>query len=324
MVNTLANIGYVGYAVETVEGDLTTPNIFLPANAFNFDSTNDYITPEQLRGTRDRYISMAAPYSVSGTMDMELVPNGIRPLLKSAFAHTGALSTSAYTGGGYQTVYVPGSSDAQTFSFESSAAGILIMRYGGLRVNTLEINAAFGEIVTASWGLEGTTRRKESSETSESYDEVLPFHFTGASVKVAGAEISNVKNFNFTVGNNVERIGTLRKTRDWDRTTFGMRDLGLSATMDFQDTADYDLFLAETEFSVELHMETEAVLIVDEGSTNPNTLRIEIPRVRWNLVNAPLSAGDFIEQSVEATILRPLNDDPIATVTVVNNEQPAV
>lgn len=321
MVNSLANVGYVGYAVESVEGDLTTPNIFLPVSAFNFDSTNDFITPEQLRGSRDRYISMAAPYAVSGSMDMELVPNGIRPLLKSAFAHSGSITATAYSGGGYQTVYVPGSSDATTFSFESSAADILIMRYGGLRVNTLEISSAFGEIVTAAWGLEGTTRAKQGSPTTEAYDAVLPFHFTGASVKVAGTEVSNIKNFSFNVGNNVERIGTLRKTRDWQRTTFGMRDLGLSATMDFQDTADYDLFLAETEFTVELHMEGAYLT----GSSGPrNTLRIELPRVTWNMVNAPLDAGSFIEQSVEATIMRPLNNDHIATITIVNNESTAV
>lgn len=320
MVNTLASVGYVGYAVETVEGDLTAPTIFLPVNSFSFDDTNDYVIPEQLRGSRDRYVSMSAPYAVSGSMGMELVAEGVRPLLKSAFASEGTISTSAYSGGGYQTVFTPGANDAITLSFESSAADILIMRYGGIRVNTLDISAAFGEIVTAEFGLEGTTRVKQGSGATETYADVLPFHFTGADVKVDGSLITNLKNFSFSVGNNIERIGTLRKTRDWRRTALGMRDVGLSGAMDFQDTADYDLFLAETEFSVDIHLQGDVI----PGGTSRYQLRIEIPRVRWNMISAPLNAGDFIEQSVEANIMRPMNNDPIFTVTLVNSESASV
>lgn len=321
MVNSLASVGYVGYAVETVEGDLSAPTIYLPVSSFSFDSTNEYIIPEQLRGSRDRFITMPSAYAVSGTMEMELVPNGIRPLLKSAFAVAGTVNAGAYQTSAYLTEFTPGSAEDTTFSFESSAADILVMRYGGIRVNTLEISAAFNEIVTASWGLEGTTRAKQGGVTSESYAAVLPFHFTGADVWVNGGQAGNIKNFTFNIGNNLERIGTLRKTRDWSRTTFGMRDVGFSATMDFQNTSDYDLFLSEAEFAVDIHLEGDYV----NGSSGPrNTLRIEIPRVRWNMINAPLNAGDFIEQSVEATILRPLNGDPVLTVDVVNNESTSV
>jgi hypothetical protein len=321
MANNLASVGYVGYGIESVEGTTVTPTIFLPVSAFSFDSTNDYVIPEQLRGSRDRSISMSAPYSTSGTMDMELTPNGIRPLLKSALAHSGTVTPSAYQTSAYQSAFVPGSNDGATFTFESSAADILFMRYGGIRVNTLEISAAFGEIVTASWGLEGTTREKRVTGTTESYDAVLPFHFTGADVKVNDVVVSNIKNFTFNIGNNIERIGTLRKTRNWFRTTYGMRDVGFSAAMDFQDTADYDLFLAETEFEVDIHLAGDFVT----GSSGPrNQLRIVIPRVRWNMVNAPISAGEFIEQSVEANIMRPLNGDPIFTLDLINSESTAV
>jgi hypothetical protein len=150
---TLGALGYVGYAVETTEGTPVAPTIFLPVSSFNFEDTNDYIVPDQIRGTRDRSVLMPSPYMTSGAMDMELIPNGIAPLLRSAFAAGGALVTSsAYAGGGYQHVFVPGGT-SPTFTFESSAADILVMRYGGIRVNTLEINAAFGEIVTSTWDL---------------------------------------------------------------------------------------------------------------------------------------------------------------------------
>jgi len=318
---TLASVGYVGYGVESTEGVTVAPTVFLPASSFSFDSTNDYIIPEQLRGSRDRSVAMVSPYSVSGTMDMELPYSGIRPLLKSALAAEGTITTSAYSGGGYQTVFTSGSSATPTFTFESGAGeDILIMRYGGIRVNTMEIRAAFGEIVTSTWGLEGTTREKQGSASTESYAAGLPFHFTGASVSRDGVDLLNIKDFTFNIGNNIERIGTLRKTRTWRRTALGMRDVGLSCTMDFTDTADYDLFLAETEFAVKLHMTSTEVV----AGTNKAILQIDIPRVRWNMVNAPLNAGDYIEQAVEATILRPFNGNPIVTVTMVNTESTSV
>ena len=314
---TLASVGYVGYGEETVEGDLSVPSIFLPVSAFNIDSTWDYIIPEQLRGSRDRSIALPSAYSVSGSMDLELVPLGIRSLLKSALAHEGAITPSAYSGGGYQAVLTPGNATIPTFSFEAGAGDIMVMRYGGIRINTLDINAAFNEIVTASFGLEGTTREKQGSPTSETYAEILPFHFTGASVTRDGVEMANVKSFSFSLGNNLDRIGTLRKTRSWKRTALGNRDVGLSMTMDFENDDDYDLFLAESEFAVVLHLEGDFIA----GSSGPrHTLVIEVPRVRWNMIGLPLNAGDYLEQSAEATILRPLSGDPVLEMTLVNTE----
>lgn len=312
---TLGALGYVGYGIESSEGVAVAPTIFLPVSSFSFEDTNDYLIPSQIRGTRDRYVLMAAPYMTSGSMDMELVPNGIGPLLKSAFAGTAV--SSAYGGGGYQHVFTPGNT-SPTFTFESSAADILVMRYGGIRVNTLEIAANFGEIVTASWGLEGTTRFKQGTPATESFVDQLPFSFAGASVKVAGADIGNVKSFTFNVGNNLERIGTLRKTRSWKRTALGMRDLGLSLTMDFTDTADYDLFLNETEFSVMLHLEGSTPLT--GMGTNKPALVISLPRVRWGSVGVPLSTEDYLEQSVTATVMRSPTSGNAVDVTLVNNE----
>ena len=311
---SLGAIGYVGYGVESVEGTAVAPTKFLPVTSFSFEDTNDYIVPDQIRGDRDRYVAMAAPYMTSGSMELELIPNDIASLLKSAAA--GSVVSSAYSGGGYQHVITPGNA-SPTFTFESSAAGILVMRYGGIRVNTLEVNAAFGEIVTSSWGLEGTTRTKEAGESAEVYADVMPFHFSGAQVTIDGDVMAHVKDFSFSIGNNLDRIGTLRRTRNWRRTALGLRDVGLSATLDFTDASEQDRFLAEEFFDVDLLLEGESG--VTGMGTNVPTLRIQIPKVRWNTSGIALSAGDFLEQSAEALILRPAGQ-PIFTMTLVNNE----
>jgi hypothetical protein len=249
-------------------------------------------------------------------MEMELIPYDISQLLKSAFA--ASVSTSAYAGGGYQHAMTPGDT-SPTFTFESNAADILIMRYGGIRVNTLEIKAAFGEIVTSSWDLQGTTRAKQGSETSQTYVDILPLHFTGTDVFVAAAQNAMVKDFTFSVGNNLERIGTLRKTRAWRRTAMGMRDTNLAMTLDFTDTAEYDRFLAESEFVVKLHMASATTGLALMG-TNVPMLEIVINRVRWNKVGVPITAGDYLEQSVEAVILKPMTSGNVFDAKLINGE----
>lgn len=314
---SLGALGYVGYGVESTEGTFVAPTKFLPVSSFSFEDTNDYIVPDQIRNTRDRSVAMAAPYMTSGSMEMELIPYDISTLLKSAFA--ASVSTSAYGGGGYQHALTPGDT-SPTLTFESNAADILVMRYGGIRVNTLEIKAAFGEIVTSSWGLEGTTRQSMgSSQTSQTYTDVLPLHFTGADVFVAGSQNVMVKDFSFTVGNNLERIGTLRKTRSWRRTALGMRDTGLSMTLDFTDSAEYDRFLAENEFVVKLHMESGTSGLPLMGTNKP-MLEIVLNRVRWNKVGIALSAGDYLEQAVEALVLKPISAGNVFDAKLINGE----
>lgn len=311
---SLGALGYVGYGVEVTDGTAVAPTKWLPVSSFSFEDSNDFIVPDQIRHSRDKYIAMAAPYVVSGSMEMELIPTDIASLLKSAFAAT--VSSGAYAGGGYEHVYTPASAEP-TFSFESSAADILVMRYSGVRVNTLEIKAAYGEIVTASFGLEGTNRAKQGSAGSPSYSNVMPFHFSGVDIKVSGGTLlTTVKEFTFGVNNNMERIGTLRKTRSWKRMALGMREVTLGLTIDFTDTSEYDRFLAETIFDVDIHMTSTTVA----GGSVPSTLRLQVPNVRWNKVAVPLSAGDYLEQSVEALIVAPIGSS-IFTARLVNSEQ---
>lgn len=309
----LGALGYVGYGVEVTEGTAVAPTKYLPVSSFSFEDSNDFIVPDQIRHSRDKYIAMAAPYAVSGSMEMELIPLDVASILRSAFAAT--VISSAYAGGGYQHVYTPGSEEP-TFTFESSAADVLVMRYSGVRVNTLEIKAAFGEIVTASFGLEGVSRVKQGSAGTPTYTDVVPFHFSGVDIKVnSGTFLGTVKDFTFGVNNNIERIGTLRKTRSWKRLELGMREVTLALTIDFTDTSEYDRFLNEDIFDVDLHMTGPTLA----GMASPTILRIEVPNVRWNKVGVPLSAGDMLEQSVEALIVAPIGGD-IFTATLVNNE----
>lgn len=308
---SLGALGYIGYGKETVAGTAVAPDRFLPANAFSFEDSDDLMLPEQIRGSRDFSVAMAAPYNVSGSLDMELIPHDIGTLLESAFSAT--VASGAYAGGGYEHEFTPGSEDV-SMTFESSANGILVMRYAGCRVNTLEITGAFGEIVTASFGLEGTGRERQGSESSPTYADVEPFHFSGASVKTGGTENGTVKEFTFGVNNNIERIGTLRKTRSWKRMAQGMREVTLSLTLDFTDDAEYDRFEAGAAFEVQLHLEGGIIT----GAIK-HTLHITIPNVRWTKVGVPLSAGDYLEQSVEATITKASGSD-IFTAVLVNNE----
>jgi hypothetical protein len=90
---SLGALGYVGYAEESTDGTfISAPTNYLPVTNFSFEDTNDFIVPDQIRHSRDHYIAMAAPYNVSGSMEMELIPTDVRKLLKSAWAASVATS----------------------------------------------------------------------------------------------------------------------------------------------------------------------------------------------------------------------------------------
>lgn len=312
---TLGALGYVGYDKEVTEGTAVAPRIFLPVSSFGFEDSDDLIMPQQIRSSRDVSVALPAPFNVSGNMEMELTPQGIGMLLLSALgAASSTDSVNATEPTATDHLITPGSG-GPTFTFESNAADILVMRYSGVRVNTFEMKAAFGEIVTATFGLEGTARAKQGAPSVEDFSgiDADPFHFSGAQITVDGSTLATVKDFTFGVNNNIERIGTLRKTRAWKRMALGMREVSLGMTLDFTDSSEYDRFLAGNYFDVTLELDGAAIGAVT------HKLLIDIPKVKWSKVGVPLSAGDFLEQSVEASILRPVGGD-ILTATLTNDE----
>jgi len=293
----LGALGYVGYGVETVEGTAVAPTFYLPVTSTSFEDTNDYKVPDQVRHSRDRSVAMASPFTVSGKVDMELIPTDIGPLLKSILGAT--VVSSAYAGGGYQHILTPGNAEP-TLTFETSAADILIMRYGGCRVNTLEIKGNFGEIVTASFGIEGLNRAKQGGVSTPTYSPVLPFHFSGAGIKVGGSTVATIKDFTFTTGANLTRVGTLQKTRAWKRMAPGLRDVGLSMTVDFVDTTEYDRFNADgVTFAVEINLEGTVI----PGGTGKYGLDILIPQVQYNKATTAIGTG-LLDQAIECLITK--------------------
>lgn len=331
---SLGALGYVGYGVETTEGTLATVDKFLPVSSFSFDETNDYIVPQQIRGSRDPGISLAAPYAVSGSMEMELTPNSIAYLLKSAFH---ANVAGAYSSGAYTYTYAPVDEPTTlaTMSMESSAGNdVLLMQYLGVRANTMEIRGAYGEIVTASMGLEGLSRQKKGAQTPETVaystktNGLIPFHFSGAKVQIgdAGSSVSDlltVKDFSFAVNNNFERIGTLRQTRAYKRMATGMRDVTLSMTLDFNTAAEsvtpiVDRLLAES--AVKIVILLEGGYLAGSAGTK-HSLELTIPYARINSSSMPLSAGDYLEQSLEFTVTRPDLAVNLFDAVLVTNEK---
>lgn len=308
-------LGYVGYAVETVEGTAVAPTRFLPVTSASFNDSNDYNSPLTIRGSRDINLALPAPYLVEGSVELPWLITDVEPLLKSAFA--ASVATGAYSGGGYSHVFTPGNT-SPTFTFETSRQGYLIMRHTGVRVNTFELKGSFGEVVTASIGLDGMDRLKYGgAAATPTYHETStsPLHFDRAKVQIGGTDSAIVKEWTFNVNNNVEHIGTLRTTRSYSRVALGAREVGLSMTLDFQDTADYDRLLNDSEFAVQLYMEGPTG--VGAGGTSRMSFKIDMPRVRYRTVGVPMNAGDFLSQDIECTVLQPTGGN-ILTATLVN------
>lgn len=313
-------LGYVGYAVETTEGTAVAPTRFLPVTSFNINDSNDYDSPLTIRGSRDINLALPAPFIVEGSTELPMLVHDIAPLLKSAFAAT--VVTSAYSGGGYTHTLTPGNA-SPTMTFESSRQGFLIMRHTGVRVNTFELKSTFGEVAMATFGLDGIERIKHTGgAATATYDttSTSPLHFDRAKVQIAGSDSAIIKEFTFNVNNNVEHIGTLRTTRAYSRVALGPREMGLSMTIDFQDAAEYDRLLNDTEFAVQLYLEGPTG--IGAGGTSRMSLKVDLPRVKYRTVGVPMTAGDFLSQDVECTVLQPTGGN-IASVVLNNNEDNA-
>lgn len=310
-------LGYVGYAVEAVEGTALAPTRFLPVTSYNVPDPNEYQSPLTIRGSRDINLALASAQVIEGTMELPMVVHDVGPLLKSAFAAT--VNTSNYSGGGYTHTLTPGNA-SPTMTFESSRQNILMMRHTGVRVNTFELKGTFNEVVMASVGLDGIAGIKYTgAAATPAYHatSVTPLHFDRAKVQIGGSDSAIVKEFTFSVNNNVEHIGTLRSTRSFYRVALGPREMGLAMTLDFQDATEYDRLLNDTEFAVQLYMEGPTG--IGAGGTSRMSLQIDLPRVKYRMIGVPLNAGDFLSQDVECTVLQPTGGN-IATVVLNNNE----
>lgn len=311
-------LGYVGYGTEVTEGVAVAPTIFLAVDSASFPDTNDYLYPIQVKGSRFHNVAMPAPFNITGTIEMEAVPDGIGKLLRSAFAAGGApnISTSAYSGGGYTHVLTPGLL-SDTFTFETSAQNYLMMRYSGCRVNTLELKSSFGEIVKATWGIDGVGRASQVTPTSPSYaaSAVTPFHFDAAVVSIAGSTSTVVKDITLSTNNNVSHIGTLRATRAYKRVAFGVFDMTGKMTLDFQDGTEHARLLDDSEFALSYYVEGPTL----NPGTGKTSLLINMPRVKYRTSGIPINAGDFISQDIDITMLQP-SGGSIATVTLVCND----
>jgi hypothetical protein len=315
-------LGYVGYGKESVEGTAVAPTKFIPATSVSFPDSNDYLSPLDIRGSRDIVLALPAPYTIEGSIEMSGQSHDVGNLLMSAFAAT--VSTSNYSGGGYSHVLTPANS-ATTMTFEVSPGGTndLIMRYSGCRVNTFEIKASFGEIVMWTVGIDGIDRAQHTgAAASPSYhaQSVYPWHFNGAKVQIGGTDSAIVKEFTFGVNNNIEHIGTLRRTRAYKRVALGPREMSLSMSLDFTDDTEYERMLDDDEFAVQLYFENGQDLTGNPG--DKVSLTIDLPRVKYRTVGLPMQASDFLTQDVECTVLKPVGA-AIATVTLVNNENNA-
>src|SRR3972149_3855518 len=312
----LGENGYVGFGVESVPGEAASITHYLPTvRAFTGEDTDDDMAPEYIHDSRDLTVSMPGPKSVSGTMETDLTTVDIVPLLQSAWGAT-ATDGSAYSGGGYQFDFVPGAK-VVAVTVESNSDDLLVKTYTGVRIDGLEIKAAYGELVTASWNLEGVDNLTSAEEPdSPTYTDTSPLSFTGAEVFIDGTQSATIKDVTFGVNGNHERIGVLRKTRAWSRMSHGRRDIMLSFTADFINADEVDRFDAADWFEVILNFEGDTV------GTNVERLTITLPKCRYIRGGGPLQPGQ-LEQSLECRVLKPVGQ-AIFTATLISKQNSAL
>jgi hypothetical protein len=212
-------------------------------------------------------------------------------LLKAAFGTvTTTLVASTSSAAVYQhtftrcdTTFLP------SLTVEQNMGGLTSRRVSGVRVNQLSLSLAPGRSLLADVDCRG---REEAlmTPTSPSYSPDEPLHFNGFSAELNGAANTDIEEFLVRINNAlVDDIWTAGSAGKIGKLPAGNFSVGGRFTMAMESTAAHQAFL---------NGEAAALKFRVNGATVVGTwgygLELELPKVRYFSMNAPLAPGRLL------------------------------
>ena len=191
----------IGIGVESTVGTAATPTRFYEFNDESIAMTIERIESEGLRtGNRvlrsDRYAS--GQKAIEGSFSMDMTADNTAILFKHAL---GAVATA----GSYVHTCTMSDPFGLGLTIEVGRPGndgtVRAFTYAGCKINTLDLSVSVGELLSAEFGVIGTTAETIGTVTAASYASSLELlHFAGAAITVAGTAYP-CKDFSLSVNN---------------------------------------------------------------------------------------------------------------------------
>ena len=300
----------IGIGVETTVGSAATPTRFYEFNDESIAQTIERIESEGLRtGNRvlrsDRYAS--GQIAIEGSFSMEMTAGNTAILFKHAL---GAVATA----GSYVHTCTMSDPYGLGLTLEVGRPGndgtVRAFTYAGCKINSLDLSVSVGELLSADFGVIGTTAEAIGSVTAASYGSSLELlHFAGAAITVAG-DAFPCKDFSLSVNNGLtgDRF-VLGSQVAQQPIASSLAEVTGSLTAEFVDATAYNRVVNAT----------HAAIVATFTDSTANSITVTVPVARFDGDTPSVGGPDILDQSLTFKGLYNGTDSPV-TIAVANGD----
>ena len=300
----------IGIGVESTVGSAATPTRFYEFNDESIAQTIERIESEGLRtGNRvlrsDRYAS--GQIAIEGSFSMEMTAGNTAILFKHAL---GAVATA----GSYVHTCTMSDPYGLGLTLEVGRPGndgtVRAFTYAGCKINSLDLSVSVGELLSADFGVIGTTAEAIGSVTAASYGSSLELlHFAGAAITVAGTAYP-CKDFSLSVNNGLtgDRF-VLGSQVAQQPIASSLAEVTGSLTAEFVDATAYNRVVNAT----------HAAIVATFTDSTANSITVTVPVARFDGDTPSVGGPDILDQSLTFKGLYNGTDSPV-TIAVANGD----
>lgn len=300
----------IGIGVESTVGTAATPTRFYEFNDESIAQTIERIESEGLRtGNRvlrsDRFAS--GQKAIEGSFSMDMTAGNTAILFKHAL---GAVATA----GSYVHTCTMSDPFGLGLTLEVGRPGndgtVRAFTYAGCKINTLDLSVSVGELLSAEFGIIGTTAETIGSVTSASYGTGLELlHFAGAAITVAGTAYP-CKDFSLSVNNGLtgDRY-VLGSQIAQQPIASSMAEVTGSLVAEFVDATAYNRVVNAT---------TAAIVATFTDSAS-KSITVTVPVARFDGDTPTVGGPDILDQTLNFKGLFNGTDSPV-TIAVANGD----
>ena len=253
----------------------------------------------------DRFVS--GQKAIEGSFSMDMTAGNTAILFKHAL---GAVATA----GSYVHTCTMADPYGLGLTLEVGRPGndgtVRAFTYAGCKINTLDLSVSVGELLSAEFGVIGTTAETIGSVTAASYGTGLELlHFAGAAITVAGTAYP-CKDFSLSVNNGLtgDRY-VLGSQIAQQPIASSLAEVTGSLTAEFVDATAYNRVVNAT---------TAAIVATFTDSAS-KSITVTVPVARFDGDTPTVGGPDILDQTLNFKGLFNGTDSPV-TIAVANGD----
>lgn len=274
---------------------------------------------QSMRGIYDEGQHYQGANAVNGTINGEAHPVALGALLTAAFGAASVVNSGSI----YAHTFKPRTDEFDQYSAnipftlhkyldDSGSASLLY----DLNANGIELSVSNGELLMANLEVVGG-KFEQQANVAASYPTGKQWTWDSASIAIAGAGISEIKQLTVKTSESIEAMHTLNGSVYPSRNKrTGFRTVEISGTMTFDNQNEYQEFLTQSER--ELDVTFAGVTEIQSGFYD--TLRIIAPLMRHTEYKPVVGAVGEIEVSFSSKGVYSANSGTALQVTLTNTK----